>query len=100
MEEDLEFNRTLILSSISEPYMENLRGIFIHYMRSSAAVPEPVRGSVMFEMRICFFADGLAGMYKRWFNGELPGTLNDIIMQISKIIAKSSQDLLEQSSNN
>lgn len=94
LEEDLEFYRTLILSSLSNPFLEKLKDICIQYMRSTTAVPKRVRGSVMFEMRVCFFADGIIGMYKRWFKGEMHGSLNDITMEVSKIIANSAKDLL------
>lgn len=94
LEEDLDFYRTLILSSSSDQFLERLKKVYINYLQSDTDIPDHIQNTAGLQMRICFFADGSIGIYKRWFRGELPGSLNDIAMQLSKIISQSAQDLL------
>lgn len=94
LEEDIDFYRTLILSSNSDAYLEKFKKIYIDYMQSDSDIPEHIRDSTMLQMRLCFFADGIIGMYKRWFKGELSMSLNDIAMQLSRIVTQSAVDIL------
>lgn len=97
LEEDLDLYRTLILSSGSDVFLEKFKKIYIDYMYSDTDIPDYFRDTTALQMRICFFADGILGMYKRWFKGELTGSLNDLALELSKIIMLSAKDFLETS---
>ncbi|MGN1021412.1 MAG: TetR/AcrR family transcriptional regulator [Aristaeellaceae bacterium] len=96
LEEDLDFYRTLILSGGSDQFLEKMKNICIKYMYSDTDIPAHIQDSVALQMHICFFADGIIGIYRRWFKGELTGSLNDIAMQLSMIISQSARKLLEK----
>lgn len=88
LEEDLEFYRIMITSKASESFLEKLKFIFVQYMSSDPDIPQSVRNSVSFEMRLHFFAGGIINMYKQWFSGNLNGSLHDISIETGKIITE------------
>lgn len=96
LEDDLDFYRTLILSSDSDRFLEKLKVIYINYLQSDTNIPKHIQDTAALQMHICFFADGIIGIYKRWFKGELSGSLNDIAIHLSKIISQSAKDLLRK----
>lgn len=94
MEEDPEFYRILICQPDSVRFFHKMSDQFIEYMRKDSDIPEHVKNSVMFEMRMNFFIGGILHMYEQWFLKEMKGELNDISMEVSRIIAESSTELL------
>lgn len=91
LEEDLDFYRTLILSSSADQFLEKLKDLYISYLNADTDIPEVIRDTTALQIQIKFFADGIIGIYKRWFKGEVPGSLNDITLQLSKIISLCAQ---------
>lgn len=91
LEEDLEFYRTLIAVKGSDSFIEKMKKMFIDYMNSDTDIPESVRSSLTFELRIHFFVGGITNMYKQWFLGRLHGKLNDISIEVGRIIVESSK---------
>ncbi|MGN1024947.1 MAG: TetR/AcrR family transcriptional regulator [Faecousia sp.] len=91
LEEDLDFYRTLILANGSDQFLEKLKAIYISYLNTDTGIPDHIRDTPAFQIQIKFFADGIIGIYKRWFKGEVPGSLNDITLQLSKIISVCAQ---------
>ena len=89
--EDLDFYRTLILSSSADQFLEKLKDLYISYLNADTDIPEVIRDTTALQIQIKFFADGIIGIYKRWFKGEVPGSLNDITLQLSKIISLCAQ---------
>lgn len=93
LEDDIEFYRILICQPNSSVFLGKMSDEFIQYMRNDSDVPDMIKHSVMFEMRINFFVGGIVHMYEQWFLGKMHGELNDISMEVSKIIAESSTEL-------
>ena len=93
LEEDVEFYRTLIRSNGADQFMEKLKKIFVDYMNADRDIPQSVRDSAMFPLRVCYFAGGIANMYNQWFRGELNCSLNDISVEVGKILNLSSVDM-------
>jgi AcrR family transcriptional regulator len=91
LEEDIEFYRILILSEASDSFLDKLQHAFVDYMLRDSDIPARVRSSPEWTRRIWFFAGGMTAMYKQWFAGNVPGTLNDISMEVADIISKSSE---------
>ena len=44
-------------------------------------------------LRVCYFAGGIVNLYKQWFRGDLDCTLNDIAMEISKLLQLEAKEL-------
>ena len=83
LEEDAEFYRILIKANGSEMFMEKLEKVFTDYMRHSKMV----------SLRVCYFAGGIVNLYKQWFRGDLNCTLNDIALEVSKLLQLEAKQL-------
>lgn len=96
LEENPKFYRTLALSSAEETLLGRLENICASHMYNDPSIPEALRSSAMFQMRVCFFGEGIAGIYRRWLKGELSGSLNDIVHEVGRVIADSSREMLKE----
>ncbi len=85
--------RVLIKANGSEIFMEKLKKRFTDYMLNDSDIPENMRHSKMVSLRVCYFAGGIVNLYKQWFRGDLDCTLNDIAMEVSKLLQPEAQDL-------
>ena len=94
LEEDAEFYRILIKANGSEMFMEKLKKVFTDYMLNSSDIPDEMRHSKMVRLRVCYFAGGIVNLYKQWFRGDLDCTLNDIAMEVSKLLQLEAKELL------
>ena len=52
-----------------------------------------MRHSKMVSLRVCYFAGGIVNLYKQWFRGDLDCSLNDIAMEVSKLLQLEAQEL-------
>ena len=93
LEEDADFYRLLIRANGSEIFMENLKKIFTDYMLNNSDIPDEMRHSKMVNLRVRYFAGGIVNLYKQWFRGDLDCTLNDIAMEISKLLQLEAKEL-------
>lgn len=93
LEEDLDFFRTLILANGSDQFLEKMKDAYISYLYADPDIPDGIRDTTALQIQMKFFGDGVIGIYKRWFRGEVPGSLDDIALQLSQIISKSVQSL-------
>lgn len=73
--------------------MEKLKAIFSKHMLNDSDIPEYMRHTKTVELRIAYFAGGIVNLYKQWFRGELDCTLNDIAMEVSKLLQPEAQEL-------
>ncbi len=93
LEEDAEFYRVLIRANGSEIFMEKLKKRFTDYMLNDSDIPENIRHSKMVSLRVCYFAGGIVNLYKQWFRSDLDCTLNDIALEVSKLLQLEAQEL-------
>ena len=93
LEDEMELCRIMIVSDYADAFFEEAKRVFFDYMKNAESIPSQVRNSPAFEMRISFFVGGLVNMYKQWFKGELQVSLNDIPIEVSKIVNESSASM-------
>ncbi len=93
LEEDADFYRILIKDNDSEIFMEKLKKIYTDYMLNNSDIPDEMRHSKMVELRVAYFAGGIVNLYKQWFRGGLNCSLNDIAMEVSKLLQLEAQEL-------
>ena len=86
LEEDLEFYRILINSHGSEQFLIKLKNIFVKHMETDTDIPDQFKKSPAFLIRTHFFAGGLVNLYQVWFRGEMDISLNEISLEISKLM--------------
>ena len=94
LEEDLEFYRILINSSGSEQFLIKLKNNFVQHMETDTDIPQEMKHSQAFLIRAHFFAGGLVNLYQVWFRGEMDISLNEISLELSKIIASSAKSFM------
>ncbi len=93
LEEDADFYRPLVRVNGSELFMEKLKKVFTDHMLHDSDIPDDMRHSKMVSLHICYFASGIVNLYKQWFRGDLDCTLNDIAMEVSKLLHLKAQEL-------
>ncbi len=93
LEVDADFYRTLARANGSEIFMEKLKKVFTDHMINDSDIPDDMRHSKMVSLRICYFAGGIVNLYKQWFRGDLDCTLNDIAMEVSKLLQLEAREL-------
>lgn len=93
LEEDTDFYRILVRANGSEIFMEKLKKVFSDHMLNDSDIPESVRQSKMVELRVCYFAGGIVNLYKQWFRGDLNCTLNDIALEVSKLLQLEAKEI-------
>ncbi len=96
LEEDIEFYRTLIATNGAQQFLEKLKRIFVDHMNADTDIPDSVRNSMMFSLRVSYFAGGIINMYREWFCEELSCSLNDIPIEVGNIVQMSSIDLFSK----
>lgn len=93
LEEDTAFYRILVRANGSEIFMEKLKKVFSDHMLNDSDIPESMRQSKMVELRVCYFAGGIVNLYKQWFRGDLNCTLNDIALEVSKLLQLEAKEI-------
>ena len=93
LEEDTDFYRILVRANGSEIFMEKLKKVFSDHMLNDSDIPESMRQSKMVELRVCYFAGGIVNLYKQWFRGDLKCTLNDIALEVSKLLQLEAKEI-------
>ncbi len=93
LEEDTDFYRILVRANGLEIFMEKLKKVFADHMLNDSDIPESMRHSQMVELRVCYFAGGIVNLYKQWFRGDLHCTLNDIALEVSRLLQLEAKEL-------
>lgn len=93
LEKDEDFYKVLIRSNNSEIFLEKLKKIFSDYMLSDTDIPDDLINTKTVKLRISYFAGGIVNVYKQWFLGKLDCNLNDIALEVSKLLSLET-DLL------
>ena len=93
LEEDADFYRPLVRVNGSGIFMEKLKKVLTDHMLHDSDIPDDMRHSKMVSLRICYFAGGIVNLCRQWFRGDLDCTLNDIAMEVSKLLHLNAQEL-------
>lgn len=90
LEEDLSFFRSLISSAGADQFLVKLKKNFVSYLQTDSDTPESIKKSPEFLIRIHFFAGGIINLYQVWFRGEMDSSLDEISLEVSKLIISNS----------
>lgn len=64
-------------------------------MKSDSDIPNYLNDTKMINLRISYFSSGIINMYQDYFNGMLNCTLNDIALEISKLLSIEANELFK-----
>ena len=61
-------------------------------MLTKTDISEYINDSKVVQLRVNYFAGGIINLYQEWFNAVLDCSLNDIALEISKLLIVESKD--------
>lgn len=93
LESNRDFYSILIKANGSEIFLKKLKDIFAKHMMSDSDIPESLKNTKMVSLRVCYFAGGIVNMYQEWFAGNLECSLNDIALEVSKLLMLEANEL-------
>ena len=87
--------KILLKINDAQTFLKKLREIFANYMRKDSDISNYLNDLKMVNLRISYFSGGIINMYQDYFNGKLDCTLNDIALEVAKLISIEAKDLFE-----
>ncbi len=93
LESNQDTYKILLKVNEAETFLKKLKNEFAKYMMSDTDIPEYLKDSKMVNLRISYFAGGIINMYQDWFSGNLDCSLNDIALEVSKLLSLEANEL-------
>ncbi len=88
--------RILLKVNDTEIFLKKLRDIFSNYMKLDTDIFNYLSDKKMVNLRISYFSGGIINMYQDYFNGKLNCTLNDISLEVAKLLSMDTKELLKE----
>lgn len=85
LESDLDFYRKVLNSSIAGPIMEQMRSLYIEYMLENED-RFAFQSHESFLFAVSFGAGGVITLYRDWFAGKLPFTLDELTTRAAAVL--------------
>ena len=86
--------RTLLKINDAETFLKKVRDVFADYMKSDSDISTYLSDTKMVNLRISYFSDGIVNTYQDYFNGKLNCSLNDISLEVAKLLSIEAKELL------
>lgn len=96
LESNQDTYKILLKVNEAETFLKKLKNEFAKYMMSDTNIPEYLKDSKMVNLRISYFAGGIINMYQDWFSGNLNCSLNDIALEVSKLLSLEANELFRR----
>lgn len=97
LDENIELFQRMGHTETLHMRLDKFRRIMVEDILNDKDIPEDIRNSSEFSIRIYFFIGGIMNTYQQWAEGVLNTSLEDISREISKLIIKSAEDFLDGS---
>lgn len=97
LEENKELLTCLGHAQLNRTRLEKFYKLMIRDVLTRSSIPEHIRTSPEFAIRVHFFIGGIVNAYLQWADGSLDYSPAEISQQIVKLIQKSSEDFLNLS---
>ena len=95
MQESIALARTLGLSEGIYQKPGRFQTMMEHDIMNHSDIPEEVRKSPHFAIRVHFFLGGIMNVYQRWAEGSLNCSLDQVTAHIAKMIQQTASEFLE-----
>jgi len=96
IEQDYDIFVKLIDAPGSEQFLDKLRNTAINNLFLNKKLPEEVKKSKEFSLRVNYFGGGMVNLYLRWFKKEVDCSLRDISNELYKQIKLLKQLFLDE----
>lgn len=93
--ENKELYTLLSRSDFAQLQMEQLKLTLIDAALRSPVIPDHIRATTEFHIRISFFIGGILNLYVMWLHGDLNCTIEDITAQMSQVIQNTAELYLD-----
>ena len=93
VEENKKLYQLLVQSDYAGRQLYRINEAFASYVLNSPEIPENLRSSKYFAVRINFFIGGIINTYCQWLTGDLDCSLDDIAEDIARTIQISAFDM-------
>ncbi|MBQ7360515.1 MAG: TetR/AcrR family transcriptional regulator C-terminal domain-containing protein [Lachnospiraceae bacterium] len=91
-----ELYNLLLHTDFAQRKLERIKDIFVELSLNSPEVPDDLRSSKLFIVRINFFIGGIINTYQQWMQGKLGCTLDEITEEIAALFISSAKDIIEK----
>lgn len=93
VEENKQLYALLVQSEYASRQLNKISESFVESVLNAPEIPESLRSSKYFAVRISFFIGGIINTYRQWLTGRLDCSLDDIAEDIARTIQISLQDM-------
>lgn len=93
-QENAELYRLLGKSDFSLRQVEKLKSVLAEKAVTEVNIPESIRMSSDYRIRVSFFLGGIMNTYQQWIMGDLECTMEEIAQSIGHILQSTNQDIL------
>ena len=95
MHESMVLLKKVGLSGNIQQKMARFQLLLENDIMNNSDIPEAVRNSPQFAIQVHFFLGGILNAYQRWAEGKLNCTMDQVTVQISRMIQQTAADFLE-----
>jgi len=86
IDENREYYQILINQEGATKFLRALKDVLVGYMMKEPEIPEAVKNSPSYKLRICFFAGGIVNLYVDYLRGKLKTSIYDIPLEVAKML--------------
>lgn len=94
LRENMELLQRLGHTAQLHTRLDSFRRLMVNDILQSSDIPELLRRSPEFEIRVHFFIGGIMNTYQQWAEGKISCSLEEISEEIAVMIQKSGADFL------
>lgn len=91
-QENIELYRLLAKSEFAFHQIDKMKTILVQKAVSEVDIPEPIRQSNAYKIRVSFFIGGILNTYQQWIQGELDCSIEEIAHSIGHMLRSANQD--------
>lgn len=95
MEENMELIRRLGLTENIQRKTGKLQQLMEYDIMHHSDIPQEIRESALFAIRVHFFVGGIMNTYQRWAEGNLNCSLDQVSAQIGHMVQQTATSFLE-----
>lgn len=95
MQESIALARTIGISGSFQQKSGRFQQMMEYDIMHNSDIPQEVRNSPLFAIRVHFFLGGIMNTYQRWAEGSLNCSLEQVTAQITQMIQQTASGFLE-----
>ena len=95
MRESVALTEKIGISGSFQQKSDRFQQLMEYDIMHNSDIPEEVRNSPQFAIRVHFFLGGILNTYQRWAEGSLNCALEQVTTQIAKMIQQTASEFLE-----